>query len=103
MAGISWIIVLTPLNVSAQSVLPEWVRARGLAVYVTVFFGTVTLGSVLWGQVARFGSVPLAHFIAAAGLLLAVPLTWRWQLQTDASIDLTTSTHWPTPTVPQHD
>jgi predicted MFS family arabinose efflux permease len=101
-AGASWIIVVAPLNVSALSGLPEWVRARGLAVYVTVFFGAVTLGSVLWGQVARLGSVPMAHVIAAAGLLLAVPLTWRWQLQTDVGIDLTQCVDWPAPTVPQH-
>ena len=45
MAGASWIGVLASLNVSAQVALPEWVRGRGLAVYVTVFFGTMTVGS----------------------------------------------------------
>src|SRR5208337_5048037 len=60
----------------------EWVRGRGLAAYVTVSFGALTLGSMLWGQVARIGGVPMAHCIAAAGVLLAIPLTWRWKLQT---------------------
>ncbi len=101
-AGVSWIAVLATLNVSAQVALPEWVRGRGLAVYVTVFFGALTLGSVAWGQVARVAGVPVAHLIAAAGALLAIPLTWRWKLQTGAGIDLTPSMHWPTPVVSEH-
>ena len=44
--------MLATRNVSAQVALPEWVRGRGLAMFVTVFFGAITLGSVIWGQVA---------------------------------------------------
>ena len=36
MAGASWIAVLANLNVSAQVALPNWVRGRGLALFVTV-------------------------------------------------------------------
>ena len=35
----------------------------------------------------------------AAGALLAIPLTWRWKLQTGTGIDLTPSMHWPAPIV----
>ena len=48
------------LNVSVQFSLPDWVRARGLAVFVTVIFGAMTLGSVIWGQVAEAFGVPIA-------------------------------------------
>jgi len=98
-AGSSWIAVLATLNVSAQLALPEWVKGRGLAFYVTVFFGAMTLGSVLWGQVASLGGLPLAHFSAAAGAALAVLLTRRWRLHTGAGPDLTPSMSWPTPVV----
>ena len=101
-AGVCWIAVLSTLNVSAQLALPEWVRGRGLALYVTVFFGALALGSTVWGQVARIVGVPAAHFIAAGGLLLAIPPTWRWKLQTAAGIDLTPSMHWPTPVLNRH-
>jgi MFS family permease len=97
LAGISWIAVLSVLNVSAQLALPEWVRGRGLAMFVTVFFGAVTLGSALWGQLATIAGLPIAHFIAAACSLIAIPLTWRWKLQTGAEIDLSPSMHWPAP------
>lgn len=96
-AGVSWIAVLATLNVSAQVALPDWVRARGLAVFVTVFFGAMTAGSLAWGQVAGTLGLDSAHFIAAAGLFLIVPLTWRWKLQTGAGVDMSPSMHWPAP------
>lgn len=96
-AGVSWITVLASLSVSAQVALPDWVRGRGLATFVTVLFGAMTLGSAVWGQIAGMIGIPDAHFLAAAGILISIPLTWRWKLQTGAGIDLTPSMHWPTP------
>lgn len=96
-AGVSWIAVLATLNVSAQVSLPDWVRGRGLAMFVTVFFGAMTAGSALWGQVAGMLSLSTAHFIAGAGALIGIALSWRWKLQTGAALDLTPSMHWPEP------
>ena len=98
-AGMCWIAVLASLNVSAQLALPDWVRGRGLAMYVTVFFGTMTLGSLVWGELASEVGLRWTHLIAAAGALLAVPLTWGWRLQTSPGLDLTPSMHWPEPVV----
>ena len=61
-AGVSWILVLSSLNVSAQVALPDWVRARGLAIFVTAFFGALTLGSAIWGQVAGMLGLPRRTF-----------------------------------------
>ena len=96
-AGVSWIVVIATINVSAQMALPEWVRGRGIAVFVTILFGAMTLGSGLWGQVAAMIGLPGAHFAAAAGVLAAIPLLWRWKLQTGVGVDLMPSMHWPTP------
>lgn len=60
-------------------------------------FGSLTLGSALWGKVAALTSLPMAHLIAAAGATLAVPLLWSQKLQTGADLDLTPSMHWPAP------
>lgn len=98
-AGMSWIAVLSSLNVSAQMALPEWVRSRGLALYVTVFFGAMTLGSVVWGELARIAGLSVTHYIAAVGIVVAIPLTWRWKLQKGAGVDLSPSMHWPAPVV----
>jgi predicted MFS family arabinose efflux permease/quinol monooxygenase YgiN len=96
-AGASWITVLSSVNVSAQVALPDWVRGRGLAIFVTAMFGSLTLGSAIWGQVAGMIGLPAALLLAAAGAALAIPLTGRWKLQTGAGLDLTASLHWPAP------
>jgi MFS family permease len=97
LAGISWIAVLAILNISAQTVLPDWVRGRGLAVYVTVFFGTLTIGSALWGLAAEHLGLPVAHYLAGGGALLALWATRGWKLQCGPVPDLTPSMHWPEP------
>jgi predicted MFS family arabinose efflux permease len=96
-AGVSWIAVLSSLNYSAQIALPEWVRGRGSALFVTIMFGTLTVGSALWGQLAAVAGLPMAEFAAAMGAVLTIPLTWRWHLQAGAGRDLTPSMHWPEP------
>jgi hypothetical protein len=74
------------------------VRGRGLAIFLTAIFGATTVGSAVWGKVAAMAGLPTAQFIAAAGAILAIPLTWSWKLQTGAALDLTPSMHWQTPT-----
>ncbi|MDH7799050.1 MULTISPECIES: MFS transporter [unclassified Beijerinckia] len=98
-AGISWIAVLATLNVSAQLALPAWVRGRGLAVFVTVMFGALTLGSAIWGHVAVVIGLPATHMVAAFAALVSVPLLRPWKLQTGAGSDLTPSMHWPAPVI----
>jgi predicted MFS family arabinose efflux permease len=96
-AGASWIVVLANLYVSAQEALPNWVRVRGLAIFLTAIFGATTVGSAVWGQIAAAAGLPMAYFAAAAGAVLAIPLTWRWKIQTGAGLDLSPSLHRPVP------
>jgi branched-subunit amino acid transport protein len=96
-AGASWIAAVSSLNVSAQVSLPEWVRGRGLAMYVTVMFGGLTIGSAIWGELAAVAGLRAALVLAAAGAIIAIPLTWRWKLQTGANVDFSPSMHWPDP------
>src|SRR5262249_5073443 len=98
-AGAGWTVAVATLNVSAQIELPDWGRGRGLAMFVAVFFGAMAARRALWGPPRRTGGLPAAQFIAAAGLVAAIPLTWRWKLGTGANVDLTPSMHWPDPIV----
>lgn len=99
LAGLSWIAVLSSLNVAAQTALPDWVRARGLAIFLTVFFGSMALGSAVWGQVASATSVPMTLIIAGIGALIAIPLTRRATLARDPDVELSPSLHWPEPQI----
>lgn len=98
LAGAAWITVLTTLNGSAQTVLPNWVRGRGLALYLTAFFGAMTLGSAIWGQVAGAFGLGTALLAAALACALLALIGHRLPLP-EGEADLTPSLHWPEPAV----
>lgn len=87
--------MLTSLNVSAQTALPDWVRARGLAVFLMVFFGSMALGSIVWGQVATLSSVETALVAAAFELLLGAVATRRFAVGQGETMDLSPASAWP--------
>jgi MFS family permease len=94
--GMAWIVALTTLNGVAQSILPNWVRGRALAIYLTVFNGAMAAGSVGWGVVAEAAGIPQTLLIAAAGLLVAGVVMHRVKLPR-GDADLVASNHWPEP------
>ncbi|WP_369058255.1 MFS transporter [Caulobacter sp. 73W] len=96
-AGLAWIGMLTSLNVAAQMGAPGWVKARALAVYLLVFQGAMTGGSLIWGSLAARTDVATALMIAAAGQILALVLALVWRLPSGEPADLTPSGHWAEP------
>lgn len=99
LGGLGWIAVLTSLNVSAQTALPNWVRARGLSIQIMVFFGCMAAGSVIWGQVATYTSLSTALLAAAVGALITIPLTWQAKLGQGEHRDLSPAMSWVTPVI----
>ena len=99
LAGLAWISVMSSLNVSAQLALPAWVRSRGLAVSLAVFFGSMTAGSIVWGFLAGVIGTPGALLLAAAGALAGILASRSWHLLGDSTLDLSPSGHWPAPVV----
>ncbi|WP_029003554.1 MFS transporter [Azorhizobium doebereinerae] len=96
LVGAAWIAALTTLNGVAQAILPNWVRGRALAVYLTVFNGAMTVGSLCWGLVAQETGIRAALLISAAGLAVAAALLHRVRLP-EGEADLMPSNHWPEP------
>lgn len=94
--GLGWIVALTTLNGVAQSILPNWVRGRGLAVYLTVFNGAMAAGSLGWGLVAQLLGVPATLLVGAVGLVIVALLFHRVRLPSGEA-DLQPSNHWPEP------
>jgi MFS family permease len=69
-AGLAWMAVASTLASELQLFLPAWVRARGLAIYMVTFTGSMTVGALIWGLVAEgLGLQPA--FLLSAGVLLA--------------------------------
>lgn len=94
--GVGWIAALTTLSGVAQSVLPNWVRGRGLAVYLMVFNGAMAAGSFGWGLVAQAVGVPQALLMGGVGLAIAGVPFYRVRLP-QGEANLEPSNHWPQP------
>jgi hypothetical protein len=67
--------------------------------YTTVFFGCLTLGSAVWGDVAEWVGLPVP---GRGRCGCRRPLTWRWKLQTGVGIDFSPSMRWPMPITAQN-
>jgi MFS family permease len=73
-SGLAWMAVTSTLQAELQLVLPAWVRARGIAIYMVTFMGSQTAGALICGLVAdRAGLEPTV--LAAAGVALAGAVT----------------------------
>ena len=70
--GMAWISTANSLTLAAQVALPNWVRARGMAIYQMALMGGAAAGSFLWGQVAGQSSVRMAVCAAA----VVGPVLW---------------------------
>jgi MFS family permease len=76
-AGAGWITVLSTTMALAQTSLPPWVRARGLAIVLLVHQGCQAVGSLLWGVVGDAIGVPQALVLAGVVLVLG-GVSVRW-------------------------
>jgi MFS family permease len=97
-AGLAWLLAMSTMNATMQLLLPAWVRARGLSVYLLVFMGGQAIGSLVWGLVAdSIGSVQALLWAAALLALCAVSTVWLPIRNDPEMLDLTPSAFWPEP------
>ncbi|MGI8921790.1 MAG: MFS transporter [Solirubrobacteraceae bacterium] len=87
-AGMGWIAVLGSLNGNAQTVLPNWVRSRGMALYILVFHGGQAAGAFVWGLVADQAGTRVALIGVAAGLIIGLPGALRYRLLPHGDLDV---------------
>jgi Arabinose efflux permease len=87
-AGAGWLLCLSTFNVASQEALPGWVRARGLAMYLTAFTGGIALGSAAWGYLADSLGTPATFAWGALAVALTPLLGLRWRLSAVGDLDL---------------
>jgi MFS family permease len=98
-AGAAWVLVIANLNATLQVFLPGWVRARGLAAYQIVVFGSQAGGALVWGFLAEWTGL-IAVFLIAAGALLAAVATIRvWPLYDVRGVNREATVVWPEPSL----
>jgi MFS family permease len=87
-AGAAWLGSFSTFNISVQMSTAFWVQGRVLALYQTVVFGAMAVGSWAWGEVAGRTSLEAAHLAAGAVLLAGLLLRRRLPMPTGEAPDL---------------
>ena len=96
-SGLAWTAVLSTLNAELQVFLPVWVRARGLAVYMITFTGSMAVGSLIWGVVAQGLGLRITYFIAAGVMVAGVVAGLFWRVPEIGHLDREPAIYWPEP------
>lgn len=84
-AGASWMISVTILNIVLQTAAPRWVAGRALAAFQTAVAGGVAIGSWGWGHIAN--SIAVDGALLVAGGALALSLVAAWWLRLPQKLD----------------
>lgn len=97
-AGIAWITYMSMVQALVQLNVPSWVRARALSCYLIVFFGSMALGSAIWGLIATHLNISYAFIFSSIGLFIGLIFIRRVQLPSqNEKANLSPSMHWPQP------
>jgi MFS family permease len=97
-AGAAWIVFISLVSALVQSLAPDWVRARVLAVFMLVFQGGLAAGSAFWGTVAARDSIQSALLWAGLGIMATAALGLVARLP-DGSADVSPWNHWRMPAI----
>ncbi len=98
LSGMAWLITLATLNAAAQLVLPQWVRARALSLYLLVSTGAQALGAYAWGAVSSQAGCNVALLCSAVGLgAAALSVVWLPLRPNTGKVNVDVSTAWPEP------
>jgi MFS family permease len=96
--GFGWINVTSNLNSTAQLLLPNWTRARGLSLLTLAYQAAYVVGSLLFGAVAEWANVQTAFAVAGAGAI-AGALAGLGPLALPGLPDVSPVRYWPDPDV----
>ena len=99
LGGCGWQGMFAATTASAQTALPDWIGARGMAMYQGSFFASVALSSLLAGLASTHLGLDTA-LLAAAGLsVLLAPIGLKFKLAQAQGEDLSLVDSYPTPAV----
>lgn len=88
LSGSCWIGVLATYNTTVQMLVPDWVKARALALYQTAIFGGLAAGSFMWGHFAE--TMGVSGALAAAGIMLGITVALLYRSRLPEQVDAQT-------------
>lgn len=96
LVGLASMLMVNTINVMVQRSVPDELRGRVMALYVTVFAGSTPIGGLIAGTVAQAWGPPAGFLVGAAVATLFIGLVaWQLVVLGKARVDLP-----PRPAVP---
>ncbi len=88
LSGIAWLIVMTSFSTTVQLSVPKWVQARVISIYMLVFQAGLSVGSLVWGELADHASLKISLLAAAAWMLASALLAIPFPMRSAEGLDL---------------
>jgi MFS family permease len=99
-SGAAWIAFISLANALVQTMAPDWVRARVLAIFMLITQGGLAAGSAVWGMLASRASIDTALAWAGVGTIATTALA-LWMRLPDGAADVSPWNHWRMPAIVQ--
>jgi MFS family permease len=97
-AGGAWITFISLFSALVQTMAPDWVRARTLAIFMLVFQGGLAAGSAVWGLIGERAGLETAFIWSGLGCVATAAFGYAWRLPA-APADVSPWNHWRMPAV----
>lgn len=97
LSGIAWLMVMTSFSTTVQLSVPKWVQARVISVYMLVFQAGLSVGSLVWGELADHLSLQTSLLAAAGWMLASTLLALPFPMRSAEGLNLDPAEHWPDP------
>jgi len=94
--GGAWITFISLPNALVQTLAPDWVRARVLAIFMLITQGGLAAGSVVWGTIGSRVSVDAALILSGMATIATTALGLLARLPDDVA-DISPWNHWRMP------
>jgi MFS family permease len=87
-SGIAWLMVMTSFSTTVQLSVPKWVQARVISVYMLVFQAGLSVGSLVWGELADHLTLQISLLAAAGWMLLSALLAIPFPMRSAEGLNL---------------
>jgi MFS family permease len=98
LGGAAWVTFISLISALVQTLAPDWVRARVLAIFILVYQGSYAVGSATWGAVAQRAGIHFALVCSGIGTIGSVLYVLFARLP-DSVPDMSPWNHWRAPVI----